>query len=145
SSSEENAFTGEHQALLDGVVDLLGVAFEHTSIVDRETLRRERIDSLRGLLHTMAEALDVRTVFADVSDVVRGGLPHDILVLTSWGGDGASFRIYAIAGAEVGDPDLLGSYTLSGDDLVQLQRGAYVIRDVDSEVQKGTIRSRIFH
>jgi GAF domain-containing protein len=67
SSSEENAFTGEHQALLDGVVDLLGVAFEHTSIVDRETLRRERIDSLRGLLHTMAEALDVRTVFGDVS------------------------------------------------------------------------------
>ena len=145
SSSIENAFTGEHQALLDSVVDLLGVAFEHNSIVDRETLRRERIDSLRGLLHTMAEALDVRTVFADVSDVVRGGLPHDILVLTSWGTDGASFRIYAIAGAEMDNPEMLGSYTLSGDDLVQLQRGAYVVRDVDSEVQKGTIRSRIFN
>jgi len=145
SSSIENAFTGEHQALLDSVVDLLGVAFEHNSIVDRETLRRERIDSLRGLLHTMAEALDVRTVFADVSDVVRGGLPHDILVLTSWGTDGASFRIYAIAGAEMDNPEMLGSYTLSGDDLVQLQRGAYVVRYVDSEVQKGTIRSRIFN
>ena len=145
SSSIENAFTSDHQALLDSVVDLLGLAFEHNSIVDRETLRRERIDSLRGLLHTMAEALDLRTVFADVSDVVRGGLPHDILVLTSWGGDGASFRIYAIAGAEVDNPELLGPYTLSGDDLVQLQRGAYVIRDVDSEVQKGTIRGRIFN
>ncbi len=31
-----------------------------TAIVDRETLRRERIDSLRGLLHTMAESLDIR-------------------------------------------------------------------------------------
>jgi len=145
SSSVENAFTGEHQALLDGVVDLLGVAFEHTSIVDRETLRRERIDSLRGLLHTMAEALDVRTVFGDVSDVVRGGLPHDILVLTSWGTDGASFRIHAIAGAEIDKPEQLGPYTLSGDDLVQLQRGAYVVRDVDAEVQKGTVRSQIFN
>jgi formate hydrogenlyase transcriptional activator len=144
SSSIENAFTGEHQALLDSVVDLLGVAFEHNSIVDRETLRRERIDSLRGLLHTMAEALDVRTVFNEVSDVVRGGLPHDILVLTSWGADGASFRIYAIAGAEADNPELLGPFTLSGDDLAQLQRGAYVIRNVETEVQKNTVRSRIF-
>jgi transcriptional regulator with GAF, ATPase, and Fis domain len=145
SSSVENAFTGDHQALLDSVVDLLGVAFEHNSIVDRETLRRERIDSLRGLLHTMAEALDVRTVFNEVSDVVRGGLPHDILVLTSWGADGASFRIYALAGADVDSPDLLGPFTLSGDDLTQLQRGAYVVRDVETEVQKDTVRSRIFN
>jgi transcriptional regulator with GAF, ATPase, and Fis domain len=144
SSSLANAFTGDHQALLDSVVDLLGVAFEHTAIVDRETLRRERIDSLRGLLHTMAESLDLRTVFGDVSDVVRGGLPHDILVLTSWGSDLTSFRIYAIAGAEVADPDLLGPYTLSGDDLAQLQRGAYVVRDADAEVPRETVRGRIF-
>src|SRR4029079_4058074 len=100
---------------------------------------------LRGLSLTMAEALDVRTVFADVSDVVRGGLPHDILVPTSWGTSCASCRMYGVAGAEMDNPEMLGSYTLSGDDLVQLQRGAYVVRDVDSEVQKGTIRSRIFN
>ena len=144
SSSQDSAFTDEHQTLLDSVVDLLGVAFEHTAIVDRETLRRERIDSLRGLLHTMAESLDLRSVFSDVSDVVRGGLPHDMLVMTSWGADGTSFRIYALAGAEVDDPSMLGPYTLSGDDLAQLQRGAYVIRDVDAEVSRDTIRWRIF-
>ena len=144
SSSQDRAFTNEHQALLDSVVDLLGVAFEHNSIVDRETLRRERIDSLRGLLHTMAESLDLRAVFSEVSDVVRGGLPHDILVMTSWGADGTSFRIYAMAGAEADSPELLGPYTLSGDDLAQLQRGAYVIRDVDAEVPRNTIRGRIF-
>jgi transcriptional regulator with GAF, ATPase, and Fis domain len=144
SSSQDSAFTDEHQALLDSVVDLLGVAFEHTAIVDRETLRRERIDSLRGLLHTMAESLDLRSVFADVSDVVRGGLPHDMLVMTSWGADGTSFRIYAIAGAEVDDPSMLGPYTLSGDDLAQLQRGAYVVRDAEAEVSRDTIRGRIF-
>ena len=144
SSSQEHAFTSEHQVLLDSVVDLLGLAFEHNAIVDRETLRRERIDSLRGLLHTMAGSLDLRAVFSDVSDVVRAGLPHDILVMTSWGADGASFRIYAMAGAAADSPELLGPYTLSGDDLAQLQRGAYVIRDVDAEVPRNTIRGRIF-
>jgi transcriptional regulator with GAF, ATPase, and Fis domain len=144
SSSQPNAFTSEHQALLDSVVDLLGVAFEHNAIVERETLRRERIDSLRGLLHTMAESLDLRTVFADVSEVVRGGLPHDMLVMTSWGADGASFRIYALAGVDTDVSDLLGPYALTGDDLAQLQRGAYVVRDADAEVPHGTVRSRIF-
>ena len=145
SSSQENAFTDCHQRLLDSVVDLLGLAFEHNAIVERETLRRERIDSLRGLLHTMAESLDLRNVFAQVSDVVRGGLPHDILVLTSWGADGASFRIYAMAGADdVDSSDLLGPYTISGDDLAQLQRDAYVVRDAESEVPRDTVRGRIF-
>jgi transcriptional regulator with GAF, ATPase, and Fis domain len=145
SSSQDNAFSADHQALLDSVVDLLGVAFEHTAIVDRETLRRERIDSLRGLLHTMAESLDLRSVFNDVSDVVRGGLPHDMLVMTSWGSDAASFRIYALAGAEVADDAILGPYTLQGDDLAQLQRGAYVIHDVEAEVPRDTVRGRIFN
>jgi transcriptional regulator with GAF, ATPase, and Fis domain len=144
SSSQPDAFTSEHQGLLDSVVDLLGVAFEHNAIVERETLRRERIDSLRGLLHTMAESLDLRRVFADVSEVVRGGLPHDMLVMTSWGADGASFRIYAMAGVEVDVSDLLGPYTLTGDDLAQLQRGAYVVHDAEAEVPSGTVRSRIF-
>jgi transcriptional regulator with GAF, ATPase, and Fis domain len=144
SSAQDNAFTDEHQALLDNVVDLLAVAFEHNAIVERETLRRERIDSLRGLLHTMAESLDLRTVFADVSEVVRGGLPHDMLVMTSWGADGTSFRIYALAGVDVDVSDLLGPYTLSGDDLAQLQRGAYVVRDADAEVPFDTVRRRIF-
>ena len=64
--------------------------------------------------------------------------------MTSWGADGTSFRIYAIAGAEVDDPTLLGPYTVSGDDLAQLQRGAYVVHDVDAEVSRDTIRWRIF-
>ena len=85
TSSVEDAFDAAHQSLMDSVVDVLGLAFEHTAIIDRETLRRERIDSLRGLLHTMAGALDIRHVFNEVSDVVRGGLPHDILVITAWG------------------------------------------------------------
>ena len=144
SSSREHAFTEAHQVLIDTVVDLLGLAFEHDAIVEREKLRRERIDSLRGLLHTMAESLDVRRVFDEVSDVVRGGLPHDILALTSWGHDGASFRIYALAGAEVKEPAFWEPVTLDDGDRVQLNRDAYVVHDVEAEFSEHTIRGRIF-
>jgi transcriptional regulator with GAF, ATPase, and Fis domain len=143
TSSVEDAFDPSHQALMDSVVDVLGLAFEHTAIIDRETLRRERIDSLRGLLHTMAEALDIRHVFNEVSEVVRGGLPHDILVITAWGKDGASFRLYAVAGTET-DPDLLEPQVLTGDDRTALNRDAYVIHDAEAEVAPDSIRGRIF-
>jgi hypothetical protein len=132
TSSVEDAFDASHQSLMDSVVDVLGLAFEHTAIIDRETLRRERIDSLRGLLHTMAEALDIRHVFTEVSDVVRGGLPHDILVITAWGKDGASFRLYAVAGTET-DAELLEPQVLTGDDRSALNRDAYVIHDADAD------------
>jgi len=143
TSANEGAFCTPHQKLMDSVVDLLGLAFEHDAIVERDKLRRERIDSLRGLLQTMAGALDIRHVFDKVSEVVRGGLPHDMLVITSWGGDGSSFRIYAMAGATA-EPDLFEAQPLSGDDLAQLQRDAYVIHDADAEVPTTSLRGKIF-
>ena len=143
TSSVEDAFEPAHQALMDSVVDVLGLAFEHTAIIDRETLRRERIDSLRGLLHTMAGALDIRHVFNEVSEVVRGGLPHDIMVITAWGKDGASFRLYAIAGAET-DPELLEPQVLTGDDRTALNSDAYVIHDAEAELAVDSTRARIF-
>jgi transcriptional regulator with GAF, ATPase, and Fis domain len=144
TSSRESAFCDAHQALMDGVVDMLGLALEHNAIVERETLRRERIDSLRGLLHTMAGALDIRHVFDKVSEVVRGGLPHDMLVITSWGEDGASFRFHAMAGATVEDPEFWEPQALTGDDLAQLQRDAYVIHDADEEIPADSLRGKVF-
>ena len=144
TSTHEHAFCDAHQTLMDSVVDLLGLAVEHDAIVERDKLRRERIDSLRGLLHTMAGALDIRRVFDEVSEVVRGGLPHDMLVVTSWGEDGTSFRIYAMAGASADEPEFWEPQALSGEDLAQLQRDAYVIHDADSEVSSHSLRGEIF-
>jgi transcriptional regulator with GAF, ATPase, and Fis domain len=144
TSIREHAFTDAHQALADSVTDLLGLAFEHNAIVDREKLRRERIDSLRGLLHTMAGALDVRHVFAEISEVVRGGLPHDIMAITSWAEDGESFRIYAVAGVQVDDPAFWQPMALEGSDRAQLKRDAYVVHDADLEVSADSARGRLF-
>jgi transcriptional regulator with GAF, ATPase, and Fis domain len=144
TSTTEHAFCDAHQSLMDSVVDLLGLAFEHDAIIEREKLRRERIDSLRGLLQTMAGALDIRRVFDKVSEVVRGGLPHDMLVITSWGEDGESFQIYAMAGVSVEASDLMESQALTGDDLAQLRRDAYVIHDAEAEISPDSIRGTIF-
>ena len=143
TSSREGAFCTAHQQLMDSVVDLLGLAFEHDAIIEREKLRRERIDSLRRLLQTMAGALDIRHVFDKVSEVVRGGLPHDMLVITSWGEDGTSFRVYAMAGATA-EADFFEPQQLSGDDLAQLRRDAYVVHDADAEVPITSLRGKIF-
>jgi transcriptional regulator with GAF, ATPase, and Fis domain len=145
TSATEDAFDDRHQTLMDSVVDLLGLAFEHDIIVEREKLRRERIDSLRRLLQTMAGALDIRHIFDRVSDVVRDGLPHDMLLITSWGEDGTSFRIYAMAGAEADSPDFWQRQVLTGDDLAQLRRQAYVIHDAEAEVPPDSLRGQLFH
>jgi transcriptional regulator with GAF, ATPase, and Fis domain len=144
SSSREHAFSEAHGELIDAVADLLGLSFEHNAIVDRETLRRERIDSLRGLLHTMAEALDMRLVFPEISEVVRGGLPHDILAITSWAEDGESFRIYALAGVQEDDPAFWQPMALNSSDRTHLGRDAYVVHDADSEIPYDSVRGRIF-
>jgi transcriptional regulator with GAF, ATPase, and Fis domain len=144
SSSSDGAFTDAHQTLVDSVVDLLGLAFEHDAIVERDKLRRERIDSLRGLLQTMAEALDIRHVFDQISDVVRGGLPHDMLAITSWADNAASTRIYALAGVTIDDPSFWAAIPLTERDRAQLDAEPYVVHEVDDEIEADSTRGRLF-
>ena len=144
TSASPDAFTDAHQALLEGVAELLSVALQKEAIRTTESLRRERLDSLDRLLHTMAESLDVRQIFSDISDVVRGGLPHDILVLTSWAEDGRSFRVYAMTGAQVDDAGFWAPTILSGDDRALLHRESYIVHDVNGEIDPASVRGRIF-
>jgi two-component system response regulator FlrC len=144
TSSADAAFTDAHQSLLEQTADLLSVALQQEAIRTTESLRRERLDSLDRLLHTVAGSLDLRSIFSDISDVIRGGLPHDILALTSWGEDGRSFRVYAMTGAEVEDAAFWAPTILSGDDRALLHRTSYVVHDVDTEIEPASIRGRIF-
>jgi len=144
TSSAAGAFTAAHEVLMDCVADLLSLALQHDALVATESIRRERIDTLDRLLHTMAEALDVRHVFAEVSDVVRGGLPHEILCLTSWAEDGRSIRVHAMTGAQVDDPDFWAPMVVTGDARALLHRDPYVVRDAETEIEPHTARARIF-
>ncbi len=144
TADAQDAFTPAHQWLMDGVADLLSLALYQDSVRSVETLRRERLESLERLLHTMAESLDIRQVFADVSEVVRGGLPHDVLAMTSWGDDGRSFRVYALAGAEVTDAAFWAPTILTGEDRTLLHPGSYVVRDVATDIASNSVRARLF-
>ena len=144
TSSQLDEFSDDHQNLLESVSDLLAVALQYDALQSTEALRRERLDSLDRLLHAVAETLDIRQIFAEVSDVLRGGLTHDILALTSWGDDGRSFRVYALAGASVQDPAFWAPTTLTGDERALLNREPYVVHDVESEIDPATIRGRVF-
>jgi transcriptional regulator with GAF, ATPase, and Fis domain len=144
TSSAPNAFSAAHEALMETVSDLLALALHQDRIRTTEALRRERLESLERLLHTMAESLDIRQVFGDVSDVVRGGLPHDMLAMTSWAEDRRSFRVYALAGADVTDPAFWAPTILTGDDRALLQPSSYIVRDVATEIEPGGVRARVF-
>jgi transcriptional regulator with GAF, ATPase, and Fis domain len=144
TSSEPDAFTDDHQLLMEGVADLLALALQHEALRTTESLRRERLESLERLLHTMAESLDIRHVFAEVSEVIRGGLPHDMLALTSWADDGGSFRVYALSGVTIDDTGFWEPTILTGDDLAQLHRESYVVHDVDAEIPPASVRGRMF-
>ena len=144
TSSQPDAFSPAHHALMDGVADLLLLALQQDALRDTESLRRERLDTLDRLLYTMAEALDIRHIFSEVSASVRGGLPHDVLVLTSWAEDGKSFRVYAMTGAQVDDPGFWAPTILTEEERALLHRDPYVVRDVSTDIAPGSVRGRIF-
>jgi transcriptional regulator with GAF, ATPase, and Fis domain len=144
TSSRPDMFSDDHQLLLDSVADLMALAVHHEGLRSTEAVRRERIESLDRLLQTMAESLDIRMMFSDVADIVRGGLPHDILALTAWGEDGRTFRVYAMAGAAVSDPAFWEPVTLTGEDTAALHRNSYIIRDTAADLKPQSVRGRLF-
>src|SRR5258706_535029 len=143
TSGEAHAFNEEHQDLLEGVGDLITLALYHDTVRTTDLRRHERIDALVRLLHTVAETLDIRQIFPQLSDTVRGALPHDILALTSWADDGLSFRVYAMAGADIPDEDFWGPTLVPPLERNLLDRKAYIIHDVGSEIAAETVRGRL--
>ena len=144
TSSQPDAFSDANQGLMDAVADLLTLALQHDSIRSTEQLRRERLESLDRLLHTIGESLDIRQIFNDASEVVRAGLPHDMMALTAWAEDGQSVRVYAVAGAEIDHPSFWAPTPLGELDRAALHREVYVVRDMAREVDPGSLRARIF-
>jgi len=144
TSDQSDAFSVAHQALMDSVVDLLALALQQDAMRSTESLRREQIDTLDKLLNTMAEALDIRHIFSEVSASVRAGLPHDVLMLTAWAEDGSSFRVYAMTGAQVEDTGFWAPTFLTEEERALLHRTPYLISDVTAEITPGSVRGRIF-
>jgi hypothetical protein len=80
--------------------------------------------ALEGLLPTLAQALDIRQVFKQVSEITQGVIPHDMLVLSLLQPDGASVGTHALLPG--GELEELPTPSAS---LLALYRGA-LVRDI---------------
>ena len=100
-SKKKQAYGDQHETALRLVADLVGLALEHERLWSLDVARRKRLDNVDSLLPTLAQALDVREVFNQVSAVVKPVLRHDRLVLTSLSPDQRTVTIDAVSGEAV--------------------------------------------
>jgi Nif-specific regulatory protein len=142
SSYRPRAFTAEHQELLRPIAALLGSAVEHWRIWDAERRRRERLDELEAILGTLAESLDVREVFQQVSDAVQAVLAHDLLVLTELDESARTFRVVAYAGRP-DSPAPEGQVALTDQESANRLLDFEIVRDTAAEVPPSTERNRV--
>ena len=142
SAFSTRAFAEEHQEVLRPIAALLGSAVEHWRMWDVERRRRERLDKLEGLLGPLAESLDVRTVFDQISSVVQPVLAHDLFVLTEFDDASGGFRIAVYAGQSDG-PDPAGPIRLTDQESQNRQLDFEIQRDMPAELTAETERNRL--
>jgi GAF domain-containing protein len=104
ASRRVRAFTDEHENALRMIADLVGLALEHERLWTLDVTRRRRLDAIDALLPAIAQALDVRAIFNQVSTIVRPVLAHDRLMLASLSEDRRTITVDALSGEPV--PDL---------------------------------------
>jgi transcriptional regulator with GAF, ATPase, and Fis domain len=67
-----------------------------------DELRRLRgLDAIESVLPTLISDLDIRQVFAGLSEATRGGIPHDLLSVGTFSEDLTEVYTYACAGAAI--------------------------------------------
>jgi transcriptional regulator with GAF, ATPase, and Fis domain len=100
-SRRVGAFGEEDEQALRSIADLLGLALEHERLWRCDVERRRRLDAVDALLPTLAQTLDVRAIFNQVSTVVHSVLAHDRLVLVSLSDDRRTITVDALSGEPV--------------------------------------------
>ena len=76
---------------------------EYERLLAREQERRRKGDKLETLLQTIAEALDIRTLFPRMSDVIQEVIPHVTVALALLTPDRLGVKIHVASNYEVGD------------------------------------------
>jgi transcriptional regulator with GAF, ATPase, and Fis domain len=97
-SRRPSAFTAGHEAALQPIADLLAMTLEHERLWSRDVARRRRLDAINALVPMLANVLDIREIFNQVSAVVKPVLPHDLLVLSSLSADRTVMTVDALSG-----------------------------------------------
>src|SRR5262245_30218235 len=106
SSRRLAAFGSADVAIAQLIAQYMALALSHQQLAEesrRASALQERETNLRmldGLLSTLAGVLDVRDVFARVSEIAKQVLPHDLMGLPLFSKDGNSLIVHAVVGTE---------------------------------------------
>ncbi|MEZ5292915.1 MAG: sigma 54-interacting transcriptional regulator [Vicinamibacterales bacterium] len=104
-------------AVADALAGLaaLGAAVLHAEVTPAERLERlERLDRAADLVPALLEVLDVRDVFARLSETAQRALPHDLLLLREFSDDMTTARVYALSDrGPVAGPPVAHGYPVS--------------------------------
>ena len=126
AAREANVYTGDHVQALQPVVDLATLAIEHDQLQTFAAERRRRGDALEALLQTLARTLDLKEVFAQISEVTQSVLAHDYLSVGLVTEDGG-IRFHASSRGPVTDAPIYRPRTELG--AKSLQWEYYIVRD----------------
>jgi transcriptional regulator with GAF, ATPase, and Fis domain len=137
------AFTEEDEARLAPIADLVGMALAHARQVEAERERRRRHEALEALIPALAQALDVRQVFDQVSAIAQQVLPHDRLALGLLNEERTEVRILAYTGERVSW--LPPSFKLSPEDTESLRADwdFEIIGDIEKEVDPHSAKCQL--
>ncbi len=137
-----SAFEAGHETVLLSIADLLSLALEHERLWSLDLTRRSRLDAVDALLPLLANVLDVREIFNQISVLVKPVLPHDRLMLSSLNADRTAVTVDALSGEPV-PPELLAPIPVCGDDHAQHAKAEFhIIRDTEEGPEKDSERCR---
>jgi transcriptional regulator with GAF, ATPase, and Fis domain len=133
---DPNVYTASHVHALQPVADLATLAIEHDQLQTLTDERQRKGEALEGLLQTLARALDVQSVFAQISEVTQSVLAHDYLSVGLVTEDGA-IRFHASSRGTIAD---LFEYRPTTDfGAASLEWEFYIVRDY-TVLPEGVVR-----
>ena len=140
AAREPRRFDESHQVLLAPTVDLLTLAIQDERLWRLEQERRRKRDQLQRLLPTIAEALDIRTVFPRLSSLLQDVIPHVSTSLVLLSPDRGGVKVHIASNFKV---DELPEYRFtSASEAITTNWRCFVAYDA-AVVSEGVIRVRI--
>jgi transcriptional regulator with GAF, ATPase, and Fis domain len=138
ASRKPDAFTEEHEKIVQALADLLAAALEHERMWAEEHRRRERGDALESLLPTLAKSMDIREIFQQISQVSQDVIPHDLVGVAFLNAEKDSMPVYVLSDGSLQD---LPPPPVSREYRDSLDRGFFIMREI-SVVDRETRRVR---
>jgi transcriptional regulator with GAF, ATPase, and Fis domain len=101
-SRDRDHFEEEDAPIARRIANCVGLALAHERLAEQERDRRRRQEALAPLLPALATALDIRTIFKELSRITQDVIPHDNVTLGLYTEDRRGLRIHAIS-EDMGD------------------------------------------